>query len=1159
MRKKVIGKVLSVVLAAALALSPAGEVVAASADELIEISSLEEAEIQCETEDEETESEEEIEVISEEAGEELADQSNEVVVDEEIVDSENPEETSDSAEFEAVQEIPSGATQVGEPRELGTNVMGQLYQWTSGKEKHTALYIYSPNNAGIEISKKTATVFSDKYKSITDLIIAADVNSIETRAFEDCVALKNVAFPERIESIGQYAFQGCINLKSFVIPKTVKTAYSDIFSGCTSLTEVTFEDGMTVIPNRILQSYWGKGYVTKVNIPSTVVKIGELAFQGQGSLKTVNFEGDKLTEIQDNAFEGTAIETIELADGIRSIGTKAFRNCSKLKTLDLPADLETIGQYAFQGCNSLKSVVIPKKVKTAYSDIFSSCTLLTEVTFEEGMTVIPAKILQSYWDKGYVTTVNIPSTVVTIGELAFQNQGSLKTVNFEGDRLTEIQDGAFEGTAIEEIELADGIKSIGSKAFKNCSKLKTLDLPENLQTIGQYAFQGCSSLKSVLIPKSVKFAYSDIFSSCTSLAEVSFEEGMTVIPEKILQSYWDKGYVTTVNIPSTVVSIGELAFQNQTSLRTVNFAGNRLTEIQASAFEGTAIEEIKLANGIKSIGSKAFQNCSSLKTIDLPDNLETFGQYAFNGCSSLKSVVIPKSVKTAYSDIFSGCTALTDVTFEDGMTVIPERMLEAFWGKNYITTVFIPASVVSIGEKAFSDNDSLKTVYYRGTKASREKMSIASKNDALLNANWVYISKSVTGLTIDTKNKNFNVDDLKTEESKVFTVKATINPSNADITTVSATKNNIKGKAVSSVKQTGKNGNDTSFEVKLTGKAGESLITFTSMDGAFVATCKVTVVSKDEPIIEDPIDDPSDDPSDNPTLKGEMKNVKVAGLSTTVSYTGRKLVLSDLFNKNDKTAKKAGWNAVTLYVVNSKTKEKTLLVEGRDFEFVSDDNYAAGKVKVSFVGKGDFTGRIDKTVTIKALNAAKDFNISVGNVTYTKAGVKPSVTVTYAGKKLVAGTDYTVTYKNIKKAELSTAKKAPYVVVKAKGNYAGTSKKVTFTIGKADVSALKMQAKDVTFKANGKKGYFLVKPTFTDNDKNVSIGKNKDINVKYTYTYAEETTLKDGTKKHVGDTVDPKDKLVGPTSIQIKAEIEAGGAKSSYKGTTTKVYKYRVK
>ena len=63
----------------------------------------------------------------------------------------------------------------------------------------------------------------------------------------------------------------------------------------------------------------------------------------------------------------------------------------------------------------------------------------------------------------------------------------------------------------------------------------------------------------------------------------------------------------------------------------------------------------------------------------------------------------------------------------------------------------------------------------------------------------------------------------------------------------------------------------------------------------------------------------------------------------------------------------------------------------------------------------------------------------LSNQTYTGKAIKPSITIKDGNKKLVSGTDYTVTYKNNTKPGKATA------TITGKGNYTGT-KALTFRI-----------------------------------------------------------------------------------------------------------------
>lgn len=294
-----------------------------------------------------------------------------------------------------------------------------------------------------------------------------------------------------------------------------------------------------------------------------------------------------------------------------------------------------------------------------------------------------------------------------------------------------------------------------------------------------------------------------------------------------------------------------------------------------------------------------------------------------------------------------------------------------------------------------------------------------------------------------------------------------------------------------------------------------------------------------------------------------MKNVKIAGLSTTAEFTGSVISLSDLFNAKDKNLE-SGWNSVTIYTVDSKTKSKTKLEEGTDYKVSMSNTGAVGKFNVEFVGMGAYSGSVSKTVTVKAYDFKKDTRgaiiVEADPATYAKTGAVPFVTVKYVtewsedGKEPVSyltleeGSDYTLSFKNNTKiaeneAALNAMKPAqrPTVVVKGKGNFAGTNASAYFTVTKASVSNIDVVAADVTYNEKGKDGYFFVTPKLMDNGKAVTAGKGKDVEAiaknAYTYYYAEDTTLANGSRKYAGDVVKDSDKPVSGTVIRVEVKV----------------------
>ena len=80
------------------------------------------------------------------------------------------------------------------------------------------------------------------------------------------------------------------------------------------------------------------------------------------------------------------------------------------------------------------------------------------------------------------------------------------------------------------------------------------------------------------------------------------------------------------------------------------------------------LEKVSFINCLKitSIGQNAFQNCSSLSTINLPDSIVLIGTEAFHDCSSLTTINLPNSIVSISGNAFLGCFSLVSVTLESG-------------------------------------------------------------------------------------------------------------------------------------------------------------------------------------------------------------------------------------------------------------------------------------------------------------------------------------------------------------------------------------------------------------------------------------------------------------------------------------------------------------
>ena len=298
-----------------------------------------------------------------------------------------------------------------------------------------------------------------------------------------------------------------------------------------------------------------------------------------------------------------------------------------------------------------------------------------------------------------LTSVTIPDSIRTIGVKAFKDCSSLACVNFsEKSQLNSIGDDAFRKcTALTSITIPDSVTIIGINAFMYCEALESIELGSNVKTIGSSAFTYCYKLTNIVIPDSVTIIGDWAFEYCTELAEVTIGSGVTTIGEwtfadcpKLDNIY----YTGTAEQWNTIKfksnwrrNSGECKISRIPTLKyTFNADEGYFTVTGIGTYSDTTLVIPSTYNNkpVKSIADNAFYDCDILTNITIPDSITSIGNSAFFDCTNLTNVTIGNNVTTIGDSAFYNCTAITSLTLGNNVTTIGNS---AFAYCNKLTTI----------------------------------------------------------------------------------------------------------------------------------------------------------------------------------------------------------------------------------------------------------------------------------------------------------------------------------------------------------------------------------------------------------------------------------------------------------------------------------------
>ena len=613
-------------------------------------------------------------------------------------------------------------------------------KWT--EETNPDYFEWSTTSTGATI-KGFSDLGNEKYNNgeLTDLIIPKKYNglpviSINEYAFSDRTLLKKILLPESYNVLKDGVFKNCTEVEEITLPISLNVGNNTygtrpaLFANCTNVKKVNFtkgtgigvnyitgngsinceyyaatpwyysrdneitvtiEEGVTSIGKSTFRECTG---LKKLDIPSSVTKIGEYAFY-----LCENWEAkvdiSNITSIGEHTFDscsGVDMD-INLNDNLELLGAYAFKGCSKIRgTVRIPNKITKLNEYVFEGCEKIKKVVLLDTIQNISDGTFKDCTEIEEITLPISLNVGN----NTYGTRPalFANCTNVKKVNFTkgtgIGVNYITGNGSINCEYYAATPWYYSRDNEITVT------IEEGVTSIGTSTFRECTGLKKLDIPSSVTQIGGYAFYLCENWEAKV----------DI-SNVTSIGEHAFESC--------------SGVDMDINLNDDLEVLGESAFKGCSKIRGTVKISNKITKLNGYVFEGCErINKVIIPDTVQSTAYGTFKDCIEIEEITLPISLNvgnnTYGVWpaVFANCTKVKKVNFTKGTGVgvdygtgngAYNCAYCAATPWyysrenqIIVTMEEGITTIGTNTFRECSG---LISIELPSTLEKVKNSAF--------------------------------------------------------------------------------------------------------------------------------------------------------------------------------------------------------------------------------------------------------------------------------------------------------------------------------------------------------------------------------------------------------------------------------------------------------------------------
>ena len=364
---------------------------------------------------------------------------------------------------------------------------------------------------------------------------------------------------------------------------------------------------------------------------------------------------------------------------------KYFIN-NRIKSIEINEGEKIINKIDFIGFENINEIKLPYTLEKIEEDTFSDFNQIK---------LIDAELK---WHKYFKITIEIPINETKLRRDVFSNSKYLKEINIPNS-IKEMEEGTFENSGIEKIEIPEGVQVIPKNTFKNCKNLIKIKLPKSIISISPSAFINCQQLKEenikvlnenfkglikrkIKIDSNIKNIQLRYYSHFIGVDDLSIDKESNFTSEKEAKSFFNYfNYITKGSFSPEFLKYSQF-------INLLHFT---------------------IPTGIQNIPNNSFDNCPNLEYLSIPETI--YPQYIpyniFFNLSKLKEVNIPSFFYKYEDELFKKCINLMKIVYTNGAikefktsyevpSIVKNLNLDDLIKIKNLGTLIIPKSVESI-------------------------------------------------------------------------------------------------------------------------------------------------------------------------------------------------------------------------------------------------------------------------------------------------------------------------------------------------------------------------------------------------------------------------------------------------------------------------------